>query len=642
MSSLRKVVTESLIAFPEDAHLQVFSFLSAAGASDIEKQRVQQAWSAVVLGSEAFGRKGKGPIDPVLFGEELIRELASGNKELERIEALIDNFQAIVSEHEKSRVAGASTVVLSSLADLKKPSGTLASLQSLTKLGRDLTAALNVTYGDDGVGSSNAQVSSSASMAASPSSPDKAIMEWRRSCRGGKFVWNGRKSANSSTSFSPLGSREHGVVEVSYGEAVFKSLDPGGKPSSVLIIGVKVVTKQPSLQTRAWTSYQCLHELLSSSDKQHLQLFPTPFGVQRNSSAMSTISTTSSNTFVFEMPNCRPLAPLVGPALAAFLMKYPSVALTWCAQLGLATRNLATCKTGVLVKPPSLADCFIKDSGHLLLGNTAFETVLENENVSHTSNDLSAFVVDVLASTLALSRRRFVALSTSASLLGEEGLEGTTFSVQEEVVPIMEGSEVKLAFTNHACRGIDVEILGGKVSNSSSAASSGDASSSTSTAGSNRLQVLVQGEPGVASINASAWNAAESFITVKAMSAGQLLVNAVAPAGPSEWGPEKSRKAVAIRVIVVPAYPVLATELQEVISLVDSAYTSGNSKHVLHAQGLRAPSRSTLDEISVMSDWNEIVRSVQAITDPSSTKSSASASRAGGEKTKSPSRVPRK
>jgi hypothetical protein len=638
MTSLRKVVTESLIAFPEDAHLQVLSFLCAAGASDVEKQRVQQAWSAVVLGSEAFGRKGKGPIDPVLFGEELIRELASGNKELERIAALIDDFQVIVSEHEKSR--GTTAVILSSMADLKKPSGTLASLQSLTKLGRDMSAALNVTYDDDSV--DIVQVASSATAASSAASPDKAIMEWRRSCRGGKFVWNGRKSTNSSTSFSPLGSREHGGVEVSYGEAVFKSLDPGCKPSSVLVIGVKVLTKQPSLQTRAWTSYQCLHELLSSSDKQHLQLFPTPFGVQRNSSATSTISPASAITCVFEMPNCRPLAPLIGPALAAFLMKYPSVALTWCAQLGLATRNLATCKTGVLVKPPSLVDCFVKDSGHLVLGNTAFETVLENENASHT-NDLSVFVVDILASTLALSRRRYVALSTSASLLGGEGLEGTTFSVQEEVVPIMEGSEVKLTFTNHACRGIDVEILGGKVSASTSAASSGNASSFT--AGSNSLQVLVHGEPGVASINASTWNAAESFITVKAMSAGQILVNAVAPAGPSEWGPEKSRKAVAIRVIVVPAYPVLATELQEVISLVDSAYTSGNSKHVLHAQGLRAPSRATLDEISVMSDWSEIVRSVQAITDPSSTKSSIYASRAGGEtataKTKSPSRVTR-
>ena len=54
---LRTVVSESLTAFPEDAHVRLFQFLSVAGATEAEQKDLQQAWTRVVMAGEAFGKK---------------------------------------------------------------------------------------------------------------------------------------------------------------------------------------------------------------------------------------------------------------------------------------------------------------------------------------------------------------------------------------------------------------------------------------------------------------------------------------------------------------------------------------------------------------------------------------------------------
>ena len=648
---LRKVISESLIAFPDEAHLHVFRFLAAAGASETEKVRVQQAWSTVALGSEAFGRK-KAPIDPVLFGEELIRELASGDKELARLEGLISSFKTIIAEQSS---ASGPPAPLGSLADLKKPSGTLASLQSMTKLGKELTAALNVTYevphdGSSSSSSSSSNSSSSRSGTGGKNSSknqsevavgnDRAIMEWRRSCRGGKFVWHGRKAANASPLYCPLGSSELGGVEIMYGDVVYKNLDAGKEPSrptNVPIVGVKVTTKQPSLLARTWISHHSLHEIASARD-QSMQLFPLPYGIHRDAGAGSlTAASAASVLCAFEMPNCRPLTHMLSPALATFMRRYPSVVLTWCAQLGVASANLLRCTSGCLVRPPTLKDCFIKDNGQLLVGNMTFEAALEQDGVKHeagdrSNNDISKFAVQVLATSLALSRRHETALSPQSLLPeerenefgnAEEGSGRKDVFTEEDVVPVMEGCEIQLTFTGHACRGVNLEILGGKVVKGSSSMPSA-ASSVSGT----RLHILVHGEPAVASIVASTASSAETCVTIKATRAGLLLIHAVSPsnvllqeAGGSggEAGPSHSagRLAAAVRIVVVPAYPVMATELQEVIGLVDAAFSSKNLKYVLNAQSITSPTASTNDEASVARDWSTISRAVFDVIDPS-------------------------
>lgn len=610
MEVLREIVTESLVAFPDDAHIKVLIFLSAAGATDDEKKRVQQAWSAVTLASEAFGRRNKRPIDPVLFGDELIRELAYGDKELARLDKLIGSFKTVVAEQQTATTP----VTLKNLAELKKPGGPLALLQSMTKIGRELTAALNTTYEtvDVAAGSHLAKVPSA--------SNDKAIMEWRRSCRGGKFVWHGRKSANASTLYVPLGSQEHGCVETVYGEVAFKSTDDKGRATSNAIpaVGVKVTTKQPSLLSRAWTSYQCLHEVVSA-EKQQLQLFPTPLGVQRETGA-ATSASASNITCVFELPNCRSLSPLLGPALSTFLRKYPSVVLTWCAQLGIAARTLRTCRSGRLVRSPMLSDCFVKDNGQLLVGNIAFETTLgidaaSTADAGQNTNDLSAFILQLLSSTLSLSRRLDIVLATASS--GGDLADYSTIGGADDIVAsIMEGCEIKLIFSGHSCRGVSLDIMGEKVGTNGSAStrSATDASKS-------RLQIVVQGEAGVASVTSSSWKSTETSVTVKAMSAGLLLLRAFTLASLGESGGESvaGRRASTVRIVVVPVYPVMATELQEVICLANNAYASNNCNGLLNAQSLKSPCQATEDERSVMTDWIEVASRVSGVL-PSTTK----------------------
>ena len=55
-------------------------------------------------------------------------------------------------------------------------------------------------------------------------------------------------------------------------------------------------------------------------------------------------------TFVFDLPSCQPLLPLMGPTMATFLRKHPAVVLSWCAQvsLTLGCKGLFLYTVGVL------------------------------------------------------------------------------------------------------------------------------------------------------------------------------------------------------------------------------------------------------------------------------------------------------
>lgn len=85
--ALLDIVTESLVAFPEDAHIKVFQFLSAAGASDKEKKKVQAAWTRVSMATEAFGKRNRA-VDPVQFGKDFIKELSADVRELGKLEEM--------------------------------------------------------------------------------------------------------------------------------------------------------------------------------------------------------------------------------------------------------------------------------------------------------------------------------------------------------------------------------------------------------------------------------------------------------------------------------------------------------------------------------------------------------------------------
>jgi len=322
----------------------------------------------------------------------------------------------------------------------------------------------------------------------------------------------------------------------------------------------------------------------------------------------------------FELPNCRPLTPLLSPALATFLRRYPSVVLTWCAQLGSAVRNLLNCTSGRLVRMPTVADCFIKDNGQLVLGNVSFESMPENDEngmCSHQSNDISTFVAEVLSTAMSLSRTHqviLVAASSSDAESMDQSSNTPSSTANEEVISVMEGCEVRLVFINHSCRGVALEVMGGTNMNNRA---------NETTRDSNRLNVLVQGEPGVASIVQGESIANETFVDIKATSTGFVMLQISTPVQGGGIGEpnviDKMRRTAAVRIIVVPAYPIMATELQEVISLAESAYTSRTCKYLLEANAFVNTAALARDEITVMSDWTAVTRAVLAVISPSST-----------------------
>jgi hypothetical protein len=71
------MIQEAISSFAEDASIQVFSFLKQAGASQLELNKIQQAWTRVHLSSQAFGRKGT-PIDPITFSRIYTRNVIRG------------------------------------------------------------------------------------------------------------------------------------------------------------------------------------------------------------------------------------------------------------------------------------------------------------------------------------------------------------------------------------------------------------------------------------------------------------------------------------------------------------------------------------------------------------------------------------
>jgi hypothetical protein len=76
---LERVVYETLVTSPEDAHLRLVEFLKLQDVSADELEFFKQCWSKVVANNEAFGRKNT-KISPELFTQELITELTKNQE----------------------------------------------------------------------------------------------------------------------------------------------------------------------------------------------------------------------------------------------------------------------------------------------------------------------------------------------------------------------------------------------------------------------------------------------------------------------------------------------------------------------------------------------------------------------------------
>jgi len=601
--ALLDIVTESLIAFPEDAHIKVFQFLSAAGASDKEKKKVQQAWTRVAMASEAFGKKNRA-IDPVQFGKDFVKELSADVKELAKLDEMHGSFSSLCAAREANERAAkkdTSSARLASLHDLKKSTGVLSSLQSMTKAGRDLSDAQATAYpARDRTGAA----AGSASLAG-----EESVLAHRRGVRTTKFVMSGKKPPNATLLYSPLHSRELDMAEVAYGEAITRHSGSTVKPTSAPCIGVKVVSKQPRAHSRAYCTYQCLHEVLPKGSGR-LRLFPLPLGIIKPADQ-------PGPTLVFDLPACRPLLPLLGMTLSAFLRKHPAVALAWCAQIGATVRAFRNCSSGRLLRLPSLNDVFIAENGQLALGNVVFE---ECDEADAEGVDLSDFFFSLLTAVLSLSRT--VRCQLLPSLSGYDGANqreeepfGRALSAEEEeaqaaetarrvdateqVLSVVEGSSLQLYFDGN-CHGATVLRVG------ENAAAVNRAS----------LQVHVLGEESVASVTALP-GVGTAGVVVLARSAGNVMLRVVV----QDRGRGRGRGGVSflaldVRVVVVPAYPIQSPELQEVAAHLHASYVSKNNDMFLSSHAIRLLNPDTgnpdpdhmlaYDEVAVHRDWTEI------------------------------------
>ena len=620
---LRTVVQEGLTAFPEDAHVRLFQFLKQGGASDQEQKDLQQAWTRVVMASEAFGRKKGGPVDPARFSEDLVKELCSENKEVGKLEDMLATFRAILASQENR-----DQEMIENIHDLKKSTGVLSNLQSMTKVGADLKKAQSSIYPERGVVGQAKEGSTQA---------EGAILLHRRASRGIRFSWHQRKPAAASPLYSPLCLRDLGGAEVLYGDGVYRgTAESGGRPSSSPVIGIRVSSSQVCFKARGWTSFQCLHEILPMGPER-LRLFPPPLGTVESEAHPGT-------TFIFNLPNCKPLKPLLGAGLSTFLRKYPSVILTWCAQIGAASRSFENMVSGRMLRLPTLSDVFVSDNGQLLVGNTVYDEAEDSDGSGEQPPDLdvSDFFQSLLTSVLSLSRTVQLPLSASigdptvteeqgdAPTPADEGEgegvgEGETLSMKqhshdakEEVVSVVEGCSLELLFTSHISKGVHViNTIGGR---------------SEASLNQSNLQVHVHGDDTVAGVQGGAWNASVTGVTVTANSPGSILLRVVSQAAlpQGSLSARRSYKALDVRVVVVPAYPVMSVELAELLAHLEGSYTSKNNDMFLSAECVRVrdfeATMRRYDEVTVSDDWASIVSSLNQTRTVSSSARRASPS----------------
>lgn len=454
-------------------------------------------------------------------------------------------------------------------------------------------------------------------------------------------------STYSSTSFSPIDAFSfHGFPDMIKSTAEMK-IEKSIQNSTVLedltpIVKVKISAKQPVYQERGWAAYQFYYQATHSKT---LNIFPQPVGVTREAD-------TSAVVFMYENPPLRTLSSLLGPPLAVFLRQYPSVILTWAGQLGRAydllnnQNNFPNLGPLQLVRDPRLEDIYVREGGTLLLGNMGFIPASSSSSSSSTppsstttttgknENDpLAAFVHHVLSTILCLSRVVSITLNRDES------------KNDEIIVPVIEGSTLHLNIMGENSRSFDQVVIKRSTMRDQrleALSSTGTSASSSSSKKADVLKVEMICEKEVIGITTTPTTSSASFkskgmIHINALQPGNVLLRAYIPRPSSspegkdenhfssnfkeereddeeEEGEEddmnshqdsgdathqgsgrghfavgkRKRGARDIRIVVVPAHPICAVALQELIALLEATFHT-NHPVFMQAKCFRTP-----------------------------------------------------
>mmetsp|Transcript_12971 Transcript_12971/g.21574 ORF Transcript_12971/g.21574 Transcript_12971/m.21574 type:complete len:530 (-) Transcript_12971:1658-3247(-) len=438
-SIFKRIIKESLVAFPQDAHHNVLQYLMDAGMDESQSLKFRQSWSKVVLGTQAFGRTSKHKIDPDLFSEELIRELSFADDTVVKI---MNAAEACLKlDHHRDTINTASKSSAADEKDLRNPRDGIASLDAITMLGDKLAKTLTEIYFDSSVDDKENESGDTNQT----TDIFESIGQFRKSLRGTRIGWKGGllsiaaldatggAAASGATVdlYTPLDPWTHG-----YPDAVRGLLDMQLRTdrqdinvymTTDEIIGLVVSNKQSVHQERGWNAYLCLNELLSSHGA---NIFPLPVGIHREPTSLAT-------TFAFESAaGCEPLPHLLGPALGTYLRRMPVVAHAWCAQFAAAHASLLRCTSGSLMKPINFdSDIYVRENGLLLIGNVAFDAVNPAQKLGgklEYSTDFLQVSCDTLAKVLCLSRTEHVFLQDDEHASRSSNSTGMAAEGEEE------------------------------------------------------------------------------------------------------------------------------------------------------------------------------------------------------------------
>ena len=244
-SVFSRIVQESLLAFPGDAHQQIHDFLLRAGINEKDSTKFRQAWSRTLLGMQSFGKKQDITTDRNIFVTDLIRELSFRDSDIEEALDIMSSLSKIGDEFSENGVDQSIN------ESNKNSSGVLDSLNTLAAIEASLSSAyLNIE--------SDVPIT----LHTHVNTLSDSVVDFRQTLRGLSISWkeNTSKSFSTMNKMSPLDllalgspSVVHGTIDTHSNKASENEL------LTILscrdVVGLRISPKQPVFVERAWDSF---------------------------------------------------------------------------------------------------------------------------------------------------------------------------------------------------------------------------------------------------------------------------------------------------------------------------------------------------------------------------------------------------
>lgn len=390
LAPLHRLVRESLIAFPTEAHLHVLRHLELSGIGQDEADKFKQAWSKVVVGNESFGKKrdhgknSKASAD--LFADELIKELfrdhvscAKLTDHIKTLKSLTDDIANMpikdVYDERQNIAINQAVEIAKDIVDQYN-----SSLASMYNLPKDYLAFTS----DQDAYNIQLQIEFQDAL-------DKIIIAWRKN----------ELQESAYTPIDPMILFEHTYKS---GKITFKSEKHSNIPPYLAtdeVLGLCVSLDYSSGLEDAFETYGFLLEFLCC---RFFNMFPKPLDVLYGDEPVM------NNVFAFEKPNFERLTNFMSVELAQSLRRSPAVMHMWCTQLAVTARALHFSR-GKLYTNLSLDHLHVTEEGALLLHSVGFEELHDDPPQPHHNFDVfTPFIIKILSTCLATSRTEKLSL----------------------------------------------------------------------------------------------------------------------------------------------------------------------------------------------------------------------------------------